>query len=231
MVLVRLATAYSTALVTTPLYTKAATAALVAATGDAIAQASDDSAAYNSARGQSFTAFGAVYSGAWQHHLFDWLNAHCTGTWLPAAAECTLINQMCVVPLLYLPLFLLLSGRTRGLELPALVADARQRYMPLLLSNWRFWLPVQTMLFAFLSPELLVPACSLAGVVWNLILSTLLYRKPATATAWSHTNATRQRRRKRMGARVGGRWRHQLSAPIGADGDPVPELSVPMPSS
>uniref|UniRef100_A0A7S3AQ08 Uncharacterized protein n=1 Tax=Haptolina ericina TaxID=156174 RepID=A0A7S3AQ08_9EUKA len=199
MVLLKLASAYTTALATAPLQTKSATAAIVAVVGDALAQRSDPTVAgYEVMRGQSFAAFGALYSGAWQHHLFGWLSTHCTGSF--AAAQCTLLNQLLVVPLLYVPMFFLLSGLTRGLGLKAIVAGARQRYLPLLCSNWRFWLPVQTLCFACLTPDLLVPVTCCAGIVWNLILSSIAYSSNTKVVGGA-------RPRRRLGARVGGRQR------------------------
>jgi len=202
MVLVELASAYSTALTVSPLRTKAMTAAVIGAAGDALAQHADPGVlSYQPGRGQTFAAFGAMYSGAWQHHLFGALQAHCGGGWLPAAVECTLINQCIVVPLLYVPLFFLLSGLTRGLRLRAIVAEARSKAMPLLISNWRFWLPVQCVIFSCLTPKAVVPATCLAGIAWNVILSSLTYsRAQATAPAGVLTQ-----RKRRIRARVGGR--------------------------
>ena len=55
----------------------------------------------------------------------------------------------------------------------------------LVLSNWRFWVPVEMLFFAVLPPELLVPATCLAALCWNMILSTLSFRsrgeRPAVA--------------------------------------------------
>ena len=64
-----------------PLSRKAATAAVVALAGDALAQHSDATVSrYQLARGSSFACFGAVYTGAFQHILFGWLRDHCNGS-------------------------------------------------------------------------------------------------------------------------------------------------------
>ena len=139
---------------------------------------------YQVVRGLTFSNFGAIYTGAGQHHIFGWLQTHCTGSWLlPAAVECTLVNQCVIIPLLYYPLFFLLSGLSRGMGLQSTFMDARRNYVPFILSNWRFWLPVQAVLFACVSAEFLVLATCLAGVVWNFILSSLTYRKRASSIA------------------------------------------------
>ena len=96
--------------------------------------------------------------------------------WL-AAAEATLLNQFVFIPLLYLPLFYLINGLTRGMRLRAIVRDASRKYLNVLRANHVFWIPVQCALFALLAPELLVPVTCLAGVAWNFILSTLSSRR------------------------------------------------------
>ncbi len=185
MVLLRLAGAYGNSLIHAPLPTKVYTAALIAATGDALAQFDGHPENYDVARGATFALFGATYTGAFQHALFGWLGSICTGAalagpWFPpgrwlAAAECTLLNQFVVIPLLYLPLFLLLSGVTRGMGLRSIVAEARRKYVPLLRWNWAFWLPVQCAFFALVPDDLLVPFTCVAGLLWSRVLSTLVY--------------------------------------------------------
>ena len=69
-----------------------------------------------------------------------------------------------------------LAGATRGLSLRNIIASGRRRYANLVLSNWRFWVPVEMLFFALLPPELLVPATCLAALCWNMILSTLSFR-------------------------------------------------------
>mmetsp|Transcript_76475 Transcript_76475/g.127430 ORF Transcript_76475/g.127430 Transcript_76475/m.127430 type:complete len:210 (+) Transcript_76475:109-738(+) len=190
MVLLRLASTYSSALVLAPLPTKALSAAFIAFTGDALAQHSESVVTqYEWPRGLSFAVFGAGYTGAFQHHLFKQLHASCHGdmlasclntfecttpnaNWL-AAAEATLINQLFVVPLLYMPLFYLVNGLARGRSLRAIVAHASRKYLDVLVVNYIFWLPVQCAMFALLVPELLVPVTCIAGIVWNFILSRL----------------------------------------------------------
>jgi hypothetical protein len=80
-----------------PIPTKALTAALVGLTGDALAQGADaDVTRYQQGRGLTFALFGAAYTGAFQHHLFSWLQTNCHGsilacldisTWLDACVR------------------------------------------------------------------------------------------------------------------------------------------------
>lgn len=88
MVLMRAVGAYTRALIVAPLPTKAITAAVVAATGDAFAQRADPAAAqYDVGRAATFASFGALYTGAFQHSLFSWLDAHCHGAALASLLE------------------------------------------------------------------------------------------------------------------------------------------------
>ena len=183
MVLIRLATAYSGSLIAAPLPTKALTAAAVAVAGDALAQNLDPSQMeYSMRRGQGFALFGASYTGCFQHCLFGWLN-ELTPAGLLGAVEATAFNQLIIVPMLYLPLFLCVSGFVTGQSRSNIVDNARARYLPILRRNWSFWLPVQCAIFALLAPELFVPAMCLCSLCWNVMLSSLAYRPPEVVRA------------------------------------------------
>ena len=114
MVLGPLVSAYSRSLAVAPLPTKSLLAAVIAIGSDAVAQLSDGGGAGEAKgldveRAVAFGIFGASYTGAFQHHLFDWLSSNCHGHtlarlcsaspaaewvgWLGAAMERTLLNQ------------------------------------------------------------------------------------------------------------------------------------------
>jgi len=191
---------YAEALRTHPLATKAATAGLTAALGDAIAQRSlsrDAPFRYDGARGVAFVAFGALYSGAFQHVWFSWLNEALPARLasLPAgaalspglqAAAKVALNQFVVVPALYMPLFLGFTGALAGLDLDACRARAQQLYAPLLRRNYAFWIPMQFLLFSVVPAEFQIPVLNAAGVLWTFILSSVGWRiQVQTAAALS----------------------------------------------
>merc|ERR1712093_874731 len=111
------------------------------------------------------------YTGAFQHALFGCLDTHCRGAslcpavgshWL-SAIERTFLNQFIFVPMLYLPLFFMVSGIARGQGLATIKSNILRLYVPLLTRNWLFWLPVQCLFFGMLAPRFVVPATCVAG--------------------------------------------------------------------
>jgi len=180
-------TSYTTALTTHPLETKAFTAGTLALAGDATAQLSQK-LPYDPKRALGFTTFGATYSGAFQHSLFPFLIEHCQGNMLAglatvmsltpplglaSAAERTLANQLICIPFLYYPLFFALTGAVQGLAIEGSIQRGRESWAPLVQRNLLFWLPIQFCQFAYVPIEWQVPYVCSAGLVWNIILSSL----------------------------------------------------------
>mmetsp|Transcript_20411 Transcript_20411/g.58571 ORF Transcript_20411/g.58571 Transcript_20411/m.58571 type:complete len:350 (-) Transcript_20411:95-1144(-) len=191
----KLLKSYSQLLVTHPLETKAGTAAILAAAGDAIAQKSSDASKdYDPTRGASFALFAAMYTGAFQHYWFGWENTKLSfvaaelspalalffassAAVLPIAK--LVLNQFVVVPFLYMPLFFALTGYMAGLTQEESLDRAKQMYGQILVRNYWYWLPVQFVQFALIAPEWQIPYVCGASLIWTIILSSA---SSATAT-------------------------------------------------
>lgn len=170
--------AYTDLLNTDPVQTKLMTAATLAALGDAVSQSTEEDAAYDLPRGVSFAAFGGLYTGLFQHWWFLAL-----GQMVPAAppddlqmrvlaaAVQTGLCQFGTIPLVYLPIFFLITGALRGLSVQQCMERARALYWPLWQRNISFWIPVQMAQFLFIEPEWQVPYCCVAGLLWTIVLS------------------------------------------------------------
>jgi hypothetical protein len=61
------------------------------------------------------------------------------------AAGKLILNQLVVVPIVYMPLFFAFTGLISGLDVNQSVARARSLYFPILRRNYFYWLPVQFM--------------------------------------------------------------------------------------
>lgn len=192
--------AYGNALRDHPLVTKSATATTLAITGDAVAQFSamssssssstggQTSNSYDIRRALSLGLFAALYTGAFQHFWFGWLNSHLafeaslispTMAILLAsplspgvlAALKVSVNQFCMVPFVYMPMFFALTGAVSGMSAGESWERAKGLFTPLLLRNYAFWLPAQLIQFAFVPPEFQITYLCTAGLFWNMILS------------------------------------------------------------
>ena len=197
--------AYQAALVAAPLQTKVATAGSLALIGDALAQKSDESSpGYDTARASSFVAFDCAYRGGFQHFAFPIITDNFRGEGLEqilstlslgcealnaqtlAALECTAVNQLLIVPVVYYPLFFSITGAVQGLTVDESLERAREKFVALTVRNWMFWIPAQYCQFAFFPEEWQVPYTCIMGLVWNVILSALAgsaKEAPVAATA------------------------------------------------
>lgn len=179
---------YQSILTAHPLPTKLVTGAILAITGDAVAQ-SRDKTSYSLSRGGSFAAFDVTYRAV-QHYLFPAIVENFHGQYfltaigavglsqlanadVMAAMERALVNQLIVVPFFYYPVFFLFSGIQMGLNLEEGLERAKQNFFPLLKRNLLFWVPIQYAQFAFVPMDLQIPFLCVAGLIWTYILSIL----------------------------------------------------------
>jgi len=170
--------------------------------GDVVAQSAEqsDSAklnqwegkkqwSYDYSRMASFFAFGATYTGAFQHWWFQTLTVMIPGP-LPeygfvdqftAAAAKTALCQFGTIPLIYLPLFFALTGLLRGLSPELSLQRAKQLYLPVYTWNVGFWIPAQMVQFLFVDPDYMVTYCCCAGLLWGVVLSQIAGPLPKVA--------------------------------------------------
>jgi len=178
--------AYAQSLALYPLETKIVTAAALAVAGDALAQLRECEP-YDKRRATGFVLFDTCYRGGFQHAMFPLISATFSGNALHGALPAipldvcsavtrTAVNQLGVVPVIYYPLFFIVTGAVQGLNFNAGLRRAREKFWPLMSRNLLFWVPVQYSQFAFVPVEWQVPYICVAGLVWNVILSAIAGR-------------------------------------------------------
>ena len=184
------ASIYSSALVTNPLEVKAATAAVLSVTSDAMVQRKETPGQYNWGRGASFATFNAAYKGVFLHFSLPAIFALCQGNVLRAAVgaagvpvcgdallkalERTIFNQLLVVPIVFFPLFFGVTGAVQGLNSGASWQRMRENYVPMCWSSFKFWFPVQIITFLMLPLKWQASCTQAVSFVWNYILSSLV---------------------------------------------------------
>ena len=145
---------------------------------------------YNHRRAISFMVFDMAYRIA-QHFIFPWIANNCHGQHLDAflcslglglfnfdatvgsAIEGTMVNQLLIVPLLYYPVFFLVTGWIQGMTITQGYKRAQSMWLPLLKRNLVFWVPVQFIQFRFIEESLQIPFVCVAGLCWTIILSAV----------------------------------------------------------
>mmetsp|Transcript_49228 Transcript_49228/g.73395 ORF Transcript_49228/g.73395 Transcript_49228/m.73395 type:complete len:479 (-) Transcript_49228:271-1707(-) len=89
------------------------------------------------------------------------------------AAGKVFLNQLLVIPVVYMPLFLAFTGLISGMDSKQSLARAQSLYFPLLQRNWFFWLPMQFLQFLVIPHDFQIPFLSAASLVWTVILSSI----------------------------------------------------------
>jgi Mpv17 / PMP22 family len=92
---------------------------------------------------------------------------------LALAAGKVVLNQVIMIPSLYMPIFLIVTSILGGLDVSQAIARAQSLYGPLVRRNWLFWFPTQLVQFVAVPTEWHIPFLSTAGLVWTIILSTI----------------------------------------------------------
>ena len=150
------------------------TAAVLGGAGDFVAQLAESASKPNKAeakvtldptRSASMIAFSAIYTGAFQAWWINTLqeNVHLADPVLDAAVK-TGLCQFGTIPLVYMPLFFLITGAVRGMGLEASIANGKENYVRIYSRNVLFWIPVQMYQFLFVSPEWQIPFLCAGGL-------------------------------------------------------------------
>lgn len=184
---------YKQSLATNPLETKMITGALLATTGDAIAQSKEVDTEYDTKRASSFLVFDMAYR-ALQHLAFPVITDHCHGQYILGAISATplvslvseqtnpayfaameqcLASQLGIVPFIYYPVFYVLTAFVQGLNKDDAIQRARETFVPLMKRNLLFWIPVQFIQFGFVEENLQIPFLSICGLMWTIIISAM----------------------------------------------------------
>ena len=176
MILEQMAIMYNQVLTRSPITTRIVTAAVLATTGDALAQKSDaeDGTRWDSRRTLSFVIADCIYKGLLLHPMMLFAIRRFNGQLLRSAAlERALFNQLFMAPFLYYPLFFAVSGRMQGLTNREALCRMREQLPIIYGINLCYWIPVHVFQFSFVPVLYKVPFVCLAGLVWICILSQL----------------------------------------------------------
>jgi hypothetical protein len=167
-----------------------ATASVLGAAGDLVAQIAEAASKefdakkwsffqYDTMRGLSMVSFNAVYTGAFQSWWINTLqqNVHLPNPVADAAVK-TGLCQFGTIPLIYMPTFFLITGAVRGMTLQASIDNGKAQYLRIYSRNVGFWIPVQMIQFFYVPQEWQIPFLCAAGFTWTVILSSLSLSAP-----------------------------------------------------
>mmetsp|Transcript_40838 Transcript_40838/g.135242 ORF Transcript_40838/g.135242 Transcript_40838/m.135242 type:complete len:264 (-) Transcript_40838:2375-3166(-) len=186
---------YMRALDDNPLRTKMATGAVLAATGDLIAQLLEGSTSFALRRLLNLVAVNVLYVTPFLCATYA-ANEWAVGSKLRLGAGSTagtaarlIFDQFVNAPIVVLGFFCsfgLVSALSAAafagepFSLAALVSSVviklQNEYVGTMISNWKIWIPPQLVNFALMPPPLRVPFASLVALVWNVVLALVANR-------------------------------------------------------
>jgi hypothetical protein len=153
-----------------PLATKAATAALLNALGDAVAQVFfADGAPFDLRRAASFAFLGAALIGPALHVWYGLLARIVTAAGTRGALARLALDQLAFAPAFIATVVgALMALEGRGAEAPA---KLRADLPAIVRSNWALWVPFQFLNFRFVPVRLQVLAANVCALGWNTYMS------------------------------------------------------------
>ena len=161
-----------------PLQTKVASAASLGFAGDFFAQKIQHrDRDLDLERLFAFTAFGGLYTGAFNHVWLDWLSKTFPGKHFKAVAKKQFVQHGLLNPIIYIPLFYTFTGTLRGESWLTIKSKMVGGYWETLLAIWAVWGPSTGLMF-FVIP-VRHHTLWLAGVSfgWTCLLSLLSNRE------------------------------------------------------
>ncbi|KAM7479562.1 hypothetical protein LguiA_027775 [Lonicera macranthoides] len=153
-----------------PVWTKAATSAMLTFVGDLICQlAIDQVPSLDLKRIFLFTFLGLTLVGPTLHFWYLYLSKLVT---MPGAAGAflrLLVDQFIFAPI-FIGVFLstLMTLEWRPSEV---IPKLQQEWLSSVIANWQLWIPFQFLNFRFVPQQFQVLAANFIALVWNVILS------------------------------------------------------------
>lgn len=171
--------AYNTALVTSPLVTKAVTAGVIIGAGDAAAQCIESSktgAGFDITRYLRWAIFGLVLQGPWNHAFYLLLDSALPPT--PDPFTLTTLEKVGIDQFVQAPIFtmiiLVFFAVVEGKGLDFAKAQIKDELGGILVKNWSVFLPATVINIAYCPPELRVLFLNCVFFGWVVYLSLFL---------------------------------------------------------
>lgn len=146
---------------------------------------------YDTRRGISFAAFGAIYLGFCQHAIYSRMFPSILSALAiqstPARALTQLtLDQLVVFPVIYFPLYYGIQGTVNSDSIDSIVSGFRDGLRSCwanlwedCLSAWAVWAPVQLANFGLVARHWRAPFVTATGFLWTAYLSSKRGRPPS----------------------------------------------------
>jgi len=162
---------YERCLARYPRVTKASLGGGLAATGDYAAQRIEGCDSVDRHRFVSFTSFGVLWTGLFNHYWYGWLARRVPGAAVGAVIQKALWQHAFLNPFVYLPFFYCYQGATLQLSLDEATAKAKAEYIPTITRLWSIWIPTALVMFRFVPERHQVLLTAGVNFLWNTVLS------------------------------------------------------------
>ena len=132
---------------------------------------------YDQRRGLAMTSLGAAYQGLANHFLINSLERlFPTALGLRSVINKTLVTQLVLNPLCYLPTFFVWTGAVRGLTLEQLQTKVQREYWSTLNATWLIFTPSNLFVYWLVPVPLQTSVTAVVGFTYQLTLSLIAGR-------------------------------------------------------